>query len=157
MLKSDLHSSCLWCLRETHQKDRWPGRNPGPTLGDTFSGLCHFHAAFHCASTPGTYGPDTFASGPVIDSGTILGSDFGTGLHDVDAPVSHACTVVDLYAGTYGPGVDVGTGPPDPGGSCERADAAPSGETAHVCYDAYGPGTDIGTVSVCSNSAPAVT
>ncbi|KAH1176304.1 hypothetical protein KIL84_021038, partial [Mauremys mutica] len=41
----------------------------------------------------------------VIDSGIVFGSDFGSSLHGVDAPISHACTIVDvdLDADTYGP------------------------------------------------------
>ncbi|EMP27632.1 hypothetical protein UY3_15278 [Chelonia mydas] len=105
-----------------------PGRNPGPTLSDIFSGLHHFCSTFHCASALGACSPDAFSSGPVVDSSTVLSSDFGTSLHGVFAPVSHACTIVDidLDAGTYGPGTDVGTGPPNPSGSCECANAAPS-------------------------------
>ncbi|EMP38046.1 hypothetical protein UY3_04805 [Chelonia mydas] len=135
-----------------------PERNPGPTFSDVFSRLRHLGIAFRCASAPGTYGPDAFSSSIIVESGTVLSSDFGTSLHDVFTPISHACTVadVDLHAGTYGPGADVGTGPPpDPGGSCEHADAFPFCETdADAGYDAYGPSTVIGTPS---NAAPGVT
>ncbi|EMP25541.1 hypothetical protein UY3_17384 [Chelonia mydas] len=121
-------------------------------ISDVFSRLHHLCTAFRCASAPGAYGPDAFSFSTVINSGTVLSSDFGTGLHNFNTPASLACTVVDvdLDAGTYGPGADVG--------SCEHADAAPACETdadTNVGYDAYGPGTVIGTTSY--NSAPGIT
>ncbi|EMP40386.1 E3 ubiquitin-protein ligase MYLIP [Chelonia mydas] len=75
-----------------------------------------------------------------------IGSSVVFGVQDLE--------VIDLNAGTCNPGADVGTGPPNPGGSCERADAAPSCETdIDAGYDAYGPGT---IISTSSNAAPGV-
>ncbi|EMP35995.1 E3 ubiquitin-protein ligase TRIM33 [Chelonia mydas] len=80
-------------------------------INDFFSRLCHLRTASHCTSALGADGPDALSSGTIVN--------FGTSLHDVATAVSDACTVVDLDAGTYNPGADVSTRPPDPSGSCE--------------------------------------
>ncbi|EMP31836.1 hypothetical protein UY3_11019 [Chelonia mydas] len=153
MPKCDPHSSCLWCLGQTHQKDLWSGRNPGSTLSNIFHGFCHHHATFCCASALGGYGPNASASS------TVLNSDLGTFFHDVNTPIYHTCNVVDinLDAGTCGPSVNVSTRPPASGGSCESADTAPSCRTdavATVRSDIHSPGAVSGTTS--SDAAPGV-